>query len=196
MKHVITPLLLLFFLLTGCVSLPPVRTVSVTVGTFEYNEDIINVAIEKRASKMGEAESECDKVFDSIKKLIERNNLDESSYNMSENSTFLNQESKSDVKEYIARKSFDICVTDDMDPDSLMEGLRDAGATGVHRNIFARTVKQKVPTDIESVLNIAENRAKTIAETAGYKLGKIINIDEITAGIDDSKIYKIEFQLK
>ena len=196
MKHLIPPFLLILFLLTGCVSLPPVRTVSVTVGTFGYSEDIINVAIEKRASKMAEAERECDKVFDSIKKLIESTGLDESSYNMSENSTFLNQESKSDVEEYIARKGFDIHVTEDMDPDSLMEGLRIAGATGVHRRIFDRTSKQNVPTDIESLLNIAEGKAKTIAESAGYKLGKIINIDEINAGIDDSKIYKIEFQLE
>ncbi len=189
-------LLLLIMVLAGCVTAPVIKTVSVTVGAVGYSDDRINVTVEKRAAEMDKAENECDRVFRSIKTLLAEQGLSEEDYNMSENSTYENQEEKSDNEKFISRKGFEIRVTDDIDPDRLMEQLRSSGATGVYRNVFDRTAKQKAPSDLKSVFSEAENRARIIAENAGYTLGEIVKINEMDYGIEDGKIYNIEYQMK
>ncbi len=189
-------LLPLLVLLTSCITPPPAKTVSVTVGALGYNDDRINIIVEKKAPDMTEAEKNCDKVFYSILELLENRGLTENDYNLSENSTYKNPEDKSDSEKYIARKAVDIRVTDDMDPDKLMNEFRNSGATGVYRNVYDRSAKQKAPSDLESLLVVAEQRALKIAETAGYSLGDIIRINEMDYGIEDGKIYNIEYQLK
>ncbi len=196
MKRFIPVLFILFFIFSGCLTSPPVKTVSVTVGSFAYNEDRINVTVEKRSSEIEKAQNDCNIIINSIKKLLIEQGLKDSEYNLSENSTYKNQDSKSDSDKYIVRKGFDIRLSDDINADNLMTKLQESGATGVHRNVFDRTAKDKAPTGLKSILKTAEKKASVIADEAGLSLGNIISIDEMDYGMDDTKIYNIKFQMK
>ena len=181
----ISAILAFTILLTGCITVPVQRSITVTVGSYYFmGNNQLDVSIEKSNIDQKEAERETDTALDTISAYLDEKGL---SYSLNSSSTHQDRNPDVEKNHFISIKSLSVLVNDNIDSDTLINELQALGATGIYMNIYPGKEKES----IQVLLDQATNQAEEIAAALGCKLGKVLTV----RNYQDSEVCEFSFAI-
>ncbi len=189
----------LFLMLSGvmCFSYePPTVTVNV-MGQFESNEEnIIEVHISEKAMDANEASKSAIETQNKIDLALKELGIPEEDFSLS------NHYSYSEDDEYFAKKTIQIIIPDDFDVQLLCQTVINAGAEGYsdYRSYGLADSNTQSSTDfpqtMEEAAELAEKKAKRLANAFNADIGNIVSIKELNYGPHSSDTISFEITYK
>lgn len=164
---------------TGCLSQPPKRTITVTAMSITQKEKRIGITIDCRATDIETARRKCDEASERAKGILKELGVPEK--NITDTFTSSQKIDWQNVGEekFMANRNFEIIVGNDTDIDALTRRLTEAGVTGFHQQPMFLDPGNGEAFTLEEALTLAKEKAGRIAEKINCSVGKPVTIEEL-----------------
>lgn len=192
-------IILLSLILSGikCFSYePPTVTVNV-MGQFKSNEEnIIEVHISEKAMDANEASKSAIETQNKIELALKELGIPEDNYSLSNHYSF------SEDDKYFAKKTIQIIIPDDFDVQLLCQSVINAGAEGYsdYRSYglmdSSPQSEKEIPQTMEEAVELAEKKARRLANAFNADIGNIVSIKELSYGPHSSDTISFEITYK